>query len=164
MEEAILIKKTLPKYSQFSNFHLTQIPPYLVYPSFDTKDVTDHLGEIYKIREYVIFNLTCSPALTHRENNIAARFNQLASEVIEDCMMISSPTQIALHPSYQEIIGMGKNIFPLLIKKLDETPIFWFWALEAIAGINPVPKSHRGNIPEIVKDWKKWANTNNYAG
>lgn len=163
MEEAILIGKTLPKYSRFSNFHLTQIPPYLVYPSFGTEDVTDHLKNIYITRECVIFNLTCSPALTHREDNIATRFNQLASEVIEDCMMISSPTQIALNPSYQEIIGMGKNILPLLIKKLDETPIFWFWALEAIAGINPVPNSHRGHIPKMVKDWKKWANTNNYA-
>ncbi len=159
MREVILKEKSLTKFSRFSNFNLTQIPPYLFLRSFDHRGVVDSLEEIYWIRENVIFNLTCSPALTHRENNIAARFSQLASEVIEDCMMVSSPTKIALHPSYQEIIGMGKKALPLLIKKLDETPIFWFWACEAIAGINPVPKSHRGNIPEMVKDWKKWANT-----
>ena len=95
------------------------------------------------------------------KENLAIRFNQLSSEVIEDCMMVSSPTNIALHPSYQKIIGMGEEVLPLLLKKLDETPIFWFWALEAITGINPIPKSHRGNIPKMVKDWIKWANANN---
>lgn len=157
MEEAVINEKTLPRYSRYSNFHLIQIPPYLAYLSLG------NLEEIYKIREDVIFDLTCSTALTHRENNIATRFNQLAFEVIEDCMMVSSPTQIALHPSYQEIIGMGEKVLSLLIKKLDETPFFWFWALEAIAGINPVSKPHRGNIPEMVKDWKEWINANNYA-
>jgi hypothetical protein len=156
MEEVVINEKTLPGYSRYSNFYLTQIPAYLAYLSLD------NLEKIYKIRENVIFNLTCGNALTHRENNIATRFNQLASEVIEDCMMVSSPTQIALHPSYQEIIGMGEKVLSLLIRKLDETPIFWFWALEAIAGLNPVPKPHRGNIPEMVKDWKEWINANNY--
>ncbi len=158
MEITALQEKTLSKYSQYSNFHLTQIPPYLVYQSFG------NIEEIYLKRELVILDLTCSTALTHRKNNIATRFIQLASEVEEDCMMVSISTHIALHPSYQEIIGMGEKVIPLLIKKLNETPVFWFWAIEAIAGINPVPKSHRGNIPEMVKDWKKWANVNNYAG
>ena len=157
METTVFKEKTLPQYSQYSKFHLTQIPPYF------SSQSSGNLEEIYERREFVILNITCSTALTHRESNTATRFNQLAAEVEEDCMMVSFSSQIALHPSYQEIIGMGKEILPLLIQKLDETPIFWFLALEAITGINPVPKSHRGYVPKMVKDWKKWANENNYG-
>ena len=77
-------------------------------------------------------------------------------------MMVSSPTQIALHPSYQEIIGMGEKALPFLFKKLDETPIFWFWALEAITGVHPILPSQQGKMGEMAKVWLSWAEENGY--
>ncbi|OFX20734.1 MAG: hypothetical protein A2033_03340 [Bacteroidetes bacterium GWA2_31_9] len=96
-------------------------------------------------------------------NNIAEQFEHLSSELLEEFMMVSSPSQIALHPFYQKIIAMGEKAIPFLIKKLDETPTMWFWALEEISGDNPVSVSDKGNIPLMVSLWKKWAKNKGYA-
>jgi len=157
MKTSILEKKTLPKYSPYSNFNLTRIPPYFISQSFG------NLEEIYKRREFVILDITCSTALTHRDGNIASRFNQLASEVEEDCMMLSSTTQISLHSSYQQIIGIGKKVIPLLITRLDKTPNFWFKALESITGRNLIPKQDRGYLNKEKAHWKNWAKENDYV-
>jgi hypothetical protein len=157
MKASILEEKTLPKYSQYSNLHLTRIPPYFVNQSHG------NLEAIYKIRESVILEITCSTVLTYRDDNIASKFNQLASEVEEDCMMLSSTTQISLHPSYQQIIGIGKKVIPLLITRLDKTPNFWFKALESITGRNPIPKQDRGYLNKEKAHWKNWAKENDYV-
>lgn len=90
------------------------------------------------------------------------QFEYLSSAIEQECIMVSSPSQIAMHPYYQKIISFGKKAIPLLIKKLDNTPTYWFWALEEISGTNPVPVIHRGNIPEMIKLWKNWAKENGY--
>ena len=95
--------------------------------------------------------------------NIPATFEQLAAEVTEDCKMVSITDIIAAHPSYVKIIGMGEKIIPFLIKMLDVKPVFWFKALESITGTNPVKKEHKGNIAQMVTDWKNWALSHNYA-
>jgi len=149
--------------SKYSRFNLIELPPYLRFESFRNVEEIDPLAEIFKTRELIIIELSCSTALTHQKENLAIKFNQLSSEVIEDCIMVSSPTNIALHPSYQKIIGLGEDAIPLLIKELNNQPTFWFWALQAISGINPVPKYERGKISVMVKRWKRWAKENNYV-
>ena len=147
--------------SQYSGLYLEKVPTYVIH-IWDT-GVSDTLGDLYKKREWVLSDLAFGTALTYCRLNSAAKFQQLASEIEEDCIMLSSPTQIALHPAYQEIIGMGNAILPLLIKRLTEFPTMWFWALEAIAGINPVRKDHRGSVPYMIQDWNSWARENGHA-
>ena len=147
--------------SEYSGLHLEKVPTYVIH-GWDV-GVSDTLEGLYKKREGVLSDLAFGTALTYCRINTAAKFQQLASEVEEDCIMLSSPTQIALHPAYQEVIGMGKTILPLLIKRLSEFPTTWFWALEAISGINPVHKAHRGSVPYMVHDWNSWARENGYA-
>ena len=49
----------------------------------------------------------------------------------------SSIHVIAMHPSYQRIIGMGRTVLPLLFQELQREPDQWFWALHAITGEDP---------------------------
>ena len=68
----------------------------------------------------------------------------------------SSVTQMALQPAYQQIIGMGKEAIPFILRELEKAPEHWFWALKAITGIDPVSEVSRGNIEEMTRAWLAW--------
>jgi hypothetical protein len=62
-------------------------------------------------------------------------------------------------PSYQKIIGMGKDAIPLILAELKiegDAPDHWFWALAAISDENPVPPESRGNLSEMARAWLAW--------
>ncbi len=81
-------------------------------------------------------------------------FARLVREWQKDTMFMSSVTQMAIHPSYQRIIGMGQSAVPLILKELSENPSHWFWALEAITGENPAENAI--TFDEGVQDWLNW--------
>jgi len=74
----------------------------------------------------------------------------------DETAFTSSVSDIVLHPSYQRIIGLGGEAVPLILRELDKSPRFWFWALEAITGENPVPNSENGQIRLMTKRWIEW--------
>ena len=75
----------------------------------------------------------------------------------------SSLTEMAAHPAYQRIIGMGRLALPLIFRELAAEPDHWFWALKAITGGDPVPPSHRGNIEMMAADWLTWGKSRGYV-
>lgn len=84
------------------------------------------------------------------------RFELLALTWQRDTTLESSPTEIASHSSYQQIIGMGQVALPFILEKMQKKPEHWFPALQAITGINPIKKEHRGNLPNMTLDWLEW--------
>ena len=74
----------------------------------------------------------------------------------DETAFTSSVSDIVLHASYQRIIGLGGEVVPLILRELDKSPRFWFWALEAITGENPVPKSENGQVRQMTKRWIDW--------
>ena len=59
-------------------------------------------------------------------------------------------------PAYQQIIGMGPRVLPLILRELEHKPEHWFWALRLIAQEDPVLPDHRGVVAEMTQDWLKW--------
>lgn len=94
--------------------------------------------------------------ITSRRGTIEEEFAQLAAKWREDTEYQSSITQIAMHPAYQRIIGMGPEAVPLLLRDLEETQAHWFWALRAITGEDPVPVVDRGYIDRMISAWVRW--------
>ena len=92
-----------------------------------------------------------------------ARFQALVSEWRRDVAWTSSSSEMAMHPAYQQIIGMGQVAVPLLLRELEQHPDHWFWALRAITGVDPVPPEHRGTLPEMAKTWLDWGRRQGYA-
>ena len=84
------------------------------------------------------------------------RFNRLKHEWIEATKVLSSISEIVMHPAYQSIIGMGKTAIPFIIKDLIENTNHWFWALKSITGEDPVPPDKRGKIKEMTNEWVMW--------
>jgi hypothetical protein len=66
------------------------------------------------------------------------------------------------HPAYQEIIRLGPDVVPLLLRDLADNHTHWFAALEAITAARPVPPSLAGNIPQMVAVWLSWAKDHGY--
>ena len=72
---------------------------------------------------------------------------------------ISKKTQ---HPDYQRIIGMGPAVVPLILHWLKHEPDFWFDALVAITGEQPIPPQRAGDVEAMARDWLEWGRTHGY--
>jgi hypothetical protein len=92
----------------------------------------------------------------------ARRFERLAAEWKSATKVLSSITSKAMHPAYQQIIGMGPEVLPLILARLEEAPDHWFWALKAISGEDPVPPEGRGKIEEMRQAWLEWGRKKGY--
>lgn len=93
---------------------------------------------------------------------VAERFRRLAAAWHRDTDYLSSMEDSENHPAYREIIRLGPEVVPLLLRDLEENHTHWFGALEAITGARPVPESAGGNIPRMVDAWLGWAKDNGY--
>jgi hypothetical protein len=87
---------------------------------------------------------------------VAQKFRALADLWREETAHLSSITQIAMHPAYQQIIGMGQGVIPFILQELAKEPNQWFWALRALTGIDPVPPLERGRIRNMAAAWLHW--------
>jgi|MudIll2142460700_1097286.scaffolds.fasta_scaffold04144_2 hypothetical protein len=89
-------------------------------------------------------------------SNSLIRFSMLRAEWEADTAHLSSVTEIAMHPAYQQIIGMGPIAIPLILSAMKKKPDHWFWALRSITGEDPILNENRGQIPQMTKAWLNW--------
>jgi len=90
------------------------------------------------------------------------RFDKLAAEWRSGVAFSSSLLEMATHPAYQQIIGMGKSAVLFILGELAQTPDHWFWALKAITGEDPVPDADRGNLERMTQAWLVWGARHGY--
>jgi hypothetical protein len=91
------------------------------------------------------------------------RFHSLAADWRASRGHSSKVRDLAVHSAYQQIIGMGRSALPLLLEEMKERPDHWDWALRAITGTDPVPKSAWGKLKEIGAAWYAWGRENGYV-
>jgi hypothetical protein len=84
------------------------------------------------------------------------RFQRLTSEWKRKSRHMSNTAQMAILPSYQRIIGRGRDAVPLILKELEREPDQRFWALEAITEIDPVPPESKGKVALMAQAWIDW--------
>ena len=99
---------------------------------------------------------------TAEPTETAKRFAVLADRWKRETAVLSSVSQMAMHPAYQEIIGMGREALPLILQELERTPNHWFWALRAITGESPVPPDQFGKVEEMANAWLHWGREQGY--
>ena len=78
----------------------------------------------------------------------------------------SSITEMAMCPSYQKIIGMGRKVVPLILHQLiieGEEPDMWFWALCALTSADPVTDEMRGDFSKMAEAWLNWGRVKQYV-
>lgn len=94
--------------------------------------------------------------LPHREEPSASekKFRTLADSWRKETRYLSSINKKAMHPAYQQIIGMGQEAIPLILQDLKRTRGHWLWALFAITGEDPA--SEGSTFTEAVDAWLNW--------
>ena len=104
---------------------------------------------------------TAETAGTVRQN-WEQRFLDLVAQWKRNRGPHSSSAQLAEHPAYQQIIEMGPEVIPLLLRELQRDPDHWFRALHALTGTNPVPVASRGKVGEMAEAWIRWGREQGY--
>src|SRR5262245_47029909 len=99
---------------------------------------------------------------TPRPETVEERFRRLEAKWMDEVGYSSSSTELIGHPAFQEIIGLGDAVVPLMLRDLEERPRLWVWALPRITGANPVPVSDGGNIAKMSEAWLRWGKEHGY--
>ena len=122
-----------------------------------TRDHTE--AEIYSL--FLEGNL-CVFCSTLPERRMEERFVKLVEEWQRGTGGLSSPRAIADHPAYQQIIEMGQMAIPMILQEMQENGGWWYPALRALTGENPVPEEAKGRPPLNGEAWLKWGRRNGY--
>jgi len=107
----------------------------------------------------VNFSLTLTPPT--KELGREQRFRRLADQWRRETRHQSSASKMAMHPAYQQIIGMGRDAIPFILRELRRTRGHWLWALFAITGEDPAPEG--STFAEAVDAWLSWGTQHGYA-
>jgi hypothetical protein len=102
---------------------------------------------------------TADQNATHSNETLARSFHEQAERWKKETRHCSSVSKMLAHPSYLRIIGLtrfstGSEIERLLLEELRTEPDFWFDALTAITGENPVHPEY--DFDESVNAWLEW--------
>jgi hypothetical protein len=85
---------------------------------------------------------------------VEERFAALAEGWRRETLIESSPTRMALHKAYQQIIGLGPPAVPLILRELEREPTYWFWALTSITGEDPA--AGEDTLQGATERWLEW--------
>src|SRR5262245_12982071 len=93
---------------------------------------------------------------------VEERFRRLEARWEAETAFVSSHIEIVEHPAFQEIIGLGEAVVPLMLKDLEQRPRLWVWALPRITGANPVLPGDAGRIAKMSEAWVRWGREHGY--
>jgi hypothetical protein len=93
---------------------------------------------------------------------VEQRFRRLAAVWLAQTAHVSSSSDLVAHPAFQEIVGMGPAVIPLLLRELDKRTGHWHRALRRITGADPVPPADRGNLGKMREAWLRWGKEQGY--
>ena len=97
------------------------------------------------------------PATQTPMESLEKKFQRLAAVWRAETAYTSSSSELVAHPAFQEIVGMGPAIIPILLRELEQRTGHWHRALRRITGIDPVPPTDQGNIAMVAEAWLRWS-------
>lgn len=101
------------------------------------------------------YDIQITPA--RRAPSLERKFRRLAEQWRKDTGHLSVTFKKAMHPAYQQIIGMGEAAIPFILRELRERPTgSWFWALNAINGDEEDPAKDADDIDSAIEAWLRW--------
>ena len=84
------------------------------------------------------------------------RFLELAATWKRERGPHSFSARLTDHPAYQQIVALGPEVVPLLLRELERSPDHWFRALHTLTGADPVPTESRGKMRDMADAWLRW--------
>jgi hypothetical protein len=102
------------------------------------------------------------PVSAMQTESVEQKFQRLAAVWRAETRQVSSTTKMFSHPAYQEIIAIGAEVIPSLLRDLEKEPDHWFGALRTLTGAQPVSSEERGDITRMAAAWLRWAKDHGY--
>ena len=103
--------------------------------------------------KFIIQQTKTMPLLVY--DSVEAIFRELYDKWYDETKYLSSPKMFE-NKHYKDIISLGIDVVPGIIKKLKEEPVHLFEALVEITGQDPVSESHWGDAEQMARDWISW--------
>jgi|SRR6266478_6865087 hypothetical protein len=133
-------------------------------PSSSAPWRTDNRGQLLRMLEALWQAPSGDPTLSNveieSERPLEERFRQQADKWEQETRHLSSPTQRIMHPSYQAVLGLGREhkeeVIRLLLRDMQQNRRAWFWALSYLAGDNPIGPADAGKMDKMIGAWIKW--------
>jgi putative addiction module component (TIGR02574 family) len=125
-------------------------------------DLIGRLWDSLNAKETSAADQTANLDIRLAEARRVEEFNVLAERWRRETGVKSDSEEIAMHPDYQKIIGMGNGAIPLILNEMATRGGHWFWALRAITRESHERPEHAGNIKAITEDWLKWGRERGY--
>ena len=122
------------------------------------------------VREVIVMDIDIFPDsynqasnLRRRETNIGQRFQELAQGWREETGFMSSPLQRVQSMYYKEIIRLGPDVVPEIIKELSKRPDNWFYILDIWVPReeNPI-KQDLNSFTKTVQAWVEYGKRKGY--
>jgi len=95
-------------------------------------------------------------AAAFQKEDESSRFQRLVVEWKEATAWVSSIEEAVRDQRYMQIVGMGPIAVGFILAELERDPDYWFPALRAITGIDPVKPSQRGDLELMTRVWLQW--------
>ena len=92
--------------------------------------------------------------------SLEVRFQQLAERWLSETAHVSSTNDLVGHPAFQEIVGLGPAVIPLLLRELERQSGHWHRALRRVTGIDPGVEP--GNVAQARTAWLRWGKEQGY--
>ena len=99
---------------------------------------------------------------SRKKTELETTFYQLVEQWRGETRGVSSTEQLSMHSAYQQIIGMGSDVIPMLLRELERNSGRWFWALKSITREDPVTPEQQGKSKEMIESWLNWGRKNGY--
>jgi hypothetical protein len=121
-------------------------------------DSEDDVRARYERANHTIQILT-DRRLTHTQTMLETCLHEHIERWKSNTLHWSSITRMLAHPSYLRIIGLSRNftdyeVERALLQELETEPDYWFAALTAITGEDPVRPEY--DFDEAVDAWLIW--------
>lgn len=116
-----------------------------------------HLSAIYLLIEDKISNKNkINARQAAGDNDLEKQFNALAEKWKEETGVYSTTYQKVINDSYLDIIALGKDVVPFILKDMENGQGHWHTALKALTRENPVPDEDMNNSKKIREAWVRW--------
>ena len=122
----------------------------------------EQLQQVFEFIEQLSLSQESAIARTNQKTELETTFHSLVEQWKNETRGISSTEQMSVHPAYQQIIGMGRDVIPLLLRELENNSGRWFWALKSISREEPVTPEQRGKTKEMIAAWLNWGREKGY--
>ena len=107
---------------------------------------------------------------TDKETGMGSTFNVLADKWEKETGFYSLMGQMAQHFAYQQILAIGEDAIPLILRRIERQGGLWYHALETITGV-PSPAGiaklhtegwHTVDVKMVNAAWLQWGKEQGY--